>query len=138
MKEYDQNNNIINVLKEGKGYIKKYNKLNILIFECEFTNGSRNGKGKVYYENGSLMFEGEYLNGEKTNKGKLYTEKGNLIFEGEFLYNQPIKGKKFINGRLEYEGEFLFDRKYNGKGYDEKGHIVYELNNGYGKVKEYF
>ena len=69
VKEYDKNNNIINSLKEGKGYIKEYNKSNILSFECELINGLRNGKGKEYYENGSLMFEGEYLDGEKTGKG---------------------------------------------------------------------
>ena len=28
-----------------------------------------------------------------------------------------------------------FRKKYSGKGYDNKGNIIYELNNGNGKVK---
>ena len=31
----------------------------------------------------------------------------------------------------------MYKKKWNGKGYDEKGNIIYELNNGTGKVKEY-
>ena len=38
---------------------------------------------------------------------------------------------------MEYEGEFLFNKKWNGKGFDENGNIIYELNNGNGKVREY-
>ena len=138
IKVYDKNHKIINELKEGKGYVKKYNKNNILLAESDFKNGVINGKGKEYYNNGTLGFEGELLNGYKTGKCKLYSENGNLAFEGEFLYDQPIKGKRYINKKLEYEGEFLNFVKYNGKGYDEKGNIAYELKNGFGKVKEYF
>jgi len=36
-----------------------------LIFEGEYLNGQRNGKGKEYYENETLKFEGEYFNGKK-------------------------------------------------------------------------
>ena len=42
------------------------------MFEGEYLNGQRNGKGKEYYSNGKLKFEGEYLNGERLN-GNLYT-----------------------------------------------------------------
>jgi len=31
----------------------------------------KNGKVKIYYNNGKLEYEGEYLNGEKNGKGKL-------------------------------------------------------------------
>ena len=34
-----------------------------LIFEGEYLNGERNGKGKEYYDNGILKCEGKYLNG---------------------------------------------------------------------------
>ena len=70
IKEYDINNNIINELKEGKGYLKLYNKNNILLKECEFINGLQNGKGKEYYDNGKLEFEGEFLNEKKMEKVK--------------------------------------------------------------------
>ena len=107
-------------------------------FEGEYLNGRRHGKGRKYFGDGKLKFEGEYLNGEKNGKGKEYNNKGILIFDGEYLYNYQFKGKKCINGKLEYEGEYLFNEKWNGKGYDENGNIIYELNNGNGKVKEYY
>ena len=61
------------------------------------------------------MFEGEYLNGKRNGKGIEYYSNGNKLFEGEYLN----------------------DLKWNGKGYDDNGNIIYELNNGNGKVKEY-
>ena len=63
-KGYDKNNNIIYELKEGKGFIKEFSDFNgNLIFEGEYLNGKRNGKGKEYYKR-KLLFEGEYLNGK--------------------------------------------------------------------------
>ena len=58
--------------------------------------------------------------------------------EIQYLYDHKKRGKEYINGRLKYEGDYLFDNKWNGKGYDEKGNIIYELNNGNGKIKEYY
>ena len=58
-KGYDNNNNILYELKDGKGYIKEY-----------------------YSYSGILEFEGEYLNGLKNGKGKEYDWEGNLLFEG--------------------------------------------------------
>ena len=42
----------------------------LLIYEGEYLNGKRNGKGKEYYY-GDLIFEGEYLDGKKWD-GKSY------------------------------------------------------------------
>jgi len=42
------------------------------MFEGEYLNGKRNGKGKEYYDNGNLKFDGEYLYGERNGKGKEY------------------------------------------------------------------
>ena len=179
-KGYDEFNNIIYELKDGKGFIKEINNDGCLIFEGEYLNGQRNGKGKEYknnliifegeylngvrwngkgfdpnnnivyelkegegfikefHENGKLKFEGEYKNGKKNGKGKEYNPGGKLIFDGEYLYNYRIKGKEFLNGKLEFEGEYLYDKKYNGKGYDKNGIVIYEVNNGNGKVKEYY
>ena len=129
--------NIIYTLKEGKGLIKEYNDFDKLIFEGEYLNGKRNGKGKEYYCGNKLRFKGEYLNGKRNAKGKEYYENGKLKFEGEYLYGYKLKGKLYMKEKLEYEGEFLYYKKYNGKGYDENGNIIYELINGNGKVKEY-
>ena len=66
-------------MKDGKGYIKEYNKSNgILIYEGNYLNGERNGNGKEYYNNGKLKFEGVYLNG-KRNEGKEYDKHAKII-----------------------------------------------------------
>ena len=83
------------------------------------------------------MFEGEYLNGEKNGKGKKYNNKGELIFEGEYLDREKRKG---IGNEYDYdvlfEGEYFNGVKWNGKGYDDKGNIIYELINGNGNIIE--
>ena len=87
-----------------------------LIFEGEYSNGERNGKGKEYDDKGKLEFEGEYINGKRNGKGKEYDYYGTLIFEGEYFNN-----KKWI-----------------GTMYDSKGNIINKLNNNInGKGKEY-
>ena len=78
-KGYDKKGNIGFEIKNGKGSIKEYNKYDELIFEGEYLNGKRNGKGKEYSYDGKLIFEGEYLNGEQWN-GKGYDE----LDESEF------------------------------------------------------
>ena len=76
-KLYDNSNNMIYELKDGKGFIKEFNDFDgILIFEGEYLDGKRNGKGKEYY-NRKLLFEGEYLNGKKWN-GKIEDNLNNV------------------------------------------------------------
>ena len=71
--------------------VKEFNKKK-LIFEGEYINGEKCGKGKEYDDYGNLIYEGEYLNEKRNDKGKEY-KKGKLIFEGEYLYNLIIKEK---------------------------------------------
>ena len=63
-KGYDENDNIIYELINGNGKVKEYNDYGNLVFEGEYLNGKRNGKGKEYFY-GKLIFEGEYINGKK-------------------------------------------------------------------------
>ena len=133
--------------KDGKGreYIIY---TNILIFEGEYLNKKRNGKGKEYYKNGKLMFEGEYLNGKRWNgkgydkngiiefeikngngKGKEYNYNNELIFEGEYLNGEKNgKGKEYdYNNRLKFEGEYLNgERNGKGKEYYDKDKLMFE------------
>ena len=83
------------VEKNGKGkeFMLYTNKL---IFEGEYLNGKRSGKGKEYFENGKIKFEGAYLNGEKSGKGKEYYYDGKLIFEGEYLNGKDGMEKDII------------------------------------------
>ena len=63
------------VIYEKDRKVKEYNKDDILLFEGEYLNGKRNGKGKEYdYKNfkNFLIYEGEYLNGKRNGKGKEY------------------------------------------------------------------
>ena len=63
-KGFDEIGNIIYELKNGNGKVKEYNYKGKLIFEGEYLNAKRNGKGKEYFDD-KLIFEGEYLNGER-------------------------------------------------------------------------
>ena len=109
IKVYDQQKNIICEIKEGKGNMKEIDDYHNLIYEGEYLNGERNGKGKEY-KYGKLIFEGEYLNGLRNGKVK------------EYYIN--IINKKLT---LLFEGEYKNGKKWNGKGYDENGNIIYNI-----------
>ena len=99
---------------------KEYNIYGHLIYEGEYLNGERNGKGKEYRYNTIdkitfIKFEGEYLNGKRNGKGKDLSIEGKILFEGEYL-----------NGC-----------KWNGKIYDIKNNNIYEIKNGCGYYKEF-
>ena len=49
---YNIKGNIKWEIKDGKGHIKEYYKNGKLLFEGEYLNGERNGKGNEYYKNG--------------------------------------------------------------------------------------
>ena len=123
----------------GKEYYY-YGDNKILIYEGEFSNGQRNGKGKVFYDNDILMYESEYLKGKKTGKGKEYHRNGKLLFEGEYLNDRELFGNKYD------EKGNLIDKinhiKGEGKDYNDYGKIIFEGDylNGkrHGKGKEYF
>jgi len=115
--------------KKGKEY-----KLgtNILIFEGEYKNGKRNGKGKEYYKNGKLKFQGEYLKGKRWS-GKGYNIDGEIILELE-----NGKGKEYYKkDKLKFEGEFFGEKMWNGKIYNYQGKEEFVIINGKGYIKEY-
>ena len=120
------------------------NNLNINLANYKIFSGKNivydNGKIKEYdsydYE---LLFEGEYLNKKRNGKGKEYNSYGDLEFEGEYLNGKRNgKGKEFYDSEiLKFEGEYLDGKRWNGKGYDMDNNVVYELKNGNGFIKEY-
>ena len=76
------------IIYESKGIGKEYNVYyDILIFEGEYLNGERNGKGKEYWGD-FLEFEGEYFKGKRHGKGKQYSAENSLEFEGNYLNGQ--------------------------------------------------
>ena len=136
IKKYD-NGNIDYRIEDEKGF-KKGNY--IIYYEI------KDGKGfMIDYDNEDCIFEGEYLNGERNGKGKEYTIYGNsyLVYEGEYLNGKRNgKGKEYINiylesaiggyGKLFFEGEYFNGKRWNGKGYGANEKIAYEIQNGIG------
>ena len=139
--DYNINNNKILYEFEsnnGKGNIrgKEYNEVHNILFEGEYKDWKRHGKGKEYYNNCvkhiyvnqkieiKLKYEGEYINGKKwTGKGYDFYKK--LAYE--------IKnGNGFIkeyhdNGKLKYEGNYLNgDKNGKGKEYFSNGKLKFE------------
>jgi len=83
------------------------------LYEGEFLNDKRHGKGKLYND-GKIKYDGEYLNGKKHGNGKLYL-KNELIFEGEFKDDKRWngKGKEYEYEELEdVDNELIFEGEY--------------------------
>ena len=70
-------------IKDYKTYKDRY-----IIYETKF-------RGKEYDRNNELIYEGEYLNGEKSGKGKEYFH-GKVIFEGEFLRGKKMEKVEYM------------------------------------------
>ena len=56
-KYYNIKNNSTFEIKNGKGYIKEYDDFYESIFEGEYLNGDRNGKGKEFFYDGKLYLK---------------------------------------------------------------------------------
>ena len=84
-----------------------------LIFEGEFLNGKKNGKGREYFGDGRVKCEGEYIKGEKNGKRKEYSLYGDLKFD-----------KDYMNRKI-----------WNMKEYDTEGNIINVIKKGKGLVK---
>ena len=137
-KIFDKDNNFTEI-KNGKGNIKVFNQDGDLIFEGEYLNGKRNGKGKEYNKYNKLIFDGEFKNDKRWN-GKGYDGLNNLAYE---LINGKGKVKDFEYGNFRFEGEYLNgERNGKGKEFYESGDLLFEgeyLNGKKnGKGKEYY
>ena len=154
---------ILKIDKNGRGRV--YNPKGHLIFEGEYSNKKKNGKGKEYFfrkiifegefkdgkKNGigkeyfsffkGLQYEGEYRDGKRNGKGKEYDVSSNLVFEGEFLNDKRWNGKAYSyykNSKLLFEGEYKNGKIWNGKIYKiNNNEIDCEIINGNGTYKNY-
>ena len=96
-KGYDEKGNIIYELINGKGKVKEYNNFDCnLIYEGEYLDGKRNGKGKEYDNILGKIFEGEFLNGKKW-KGKEteYNLDHKVYRENEYIEGKIVETKKY-------------------------------------------
>ena len=98
---YDENGIIIYKINNGNGFIKEY---------------KYNDDYHYYIHNLTLVFEGEYLNGEKHGKGKEYDKEGKIAFEGEYNEDKRWNGKGNVEEKYNYPGKTVFESDYiNGK-----------------------
>ena len=118
---------------KGKEYEYIFNANDELIqmkFECEYLNKQRNGLGKkINCDNGIVLFECNYKYGRKEGKAKEYYPNGKLKREGEYFDDRRTGNWKeyYDNGKLKFEGKFVMG-KYNavGKEYNEFGDLIHE------------
>jgi len=126
--------------KNGKG--KEYDGFeDVLIYEGDFLNGERSGKGKILFKNGKINYIGQFLDGKRHGLGKEYDSNFELKFIGNYLYGgKNGKGKEIddINNynKIIFEGEFRNGKKWTGKGYDNYFKELFELKDGKGYVKQ--
>ena len=95
---------------------------NKLIFEGEYKNATKNGKGREYDDNGKIIFEGEYSNGKRIN-GVGYDDSGYPIL----ILSDKIGKEYYKNGGIKFEGEYINDKRWNGKFYDYNGNEIFEI-----------
>ena len=132
----------LKLFKHNKKYQKKLglNIINYQIYSGKYTIYETNSKiAKEYGINdNSLIFEGEYLNGERNGKGREY-EFDILVFQGEYLNGKKYgKGIEFYdNGNIKYEGYYLNGKRWNGMMHDKIFYTVCNIINGKGIIKEY-
>ena len=139
---YNYNGELEYKIINGKGIIKEYNNIGKLIFEGEYINGEKTGKGIEYnQEEDNFKFEGEYKKGQKNEKGKEYIN-NKLIFECEYLNGKKWneKGKEYLimnnpiankfEKILVFEGEYSNGKAINGISYDYIKNKEYKLIQG--------
>ena len=132
------------IVQEENGKTKEFSLFdNQLLFEGEYLNGKRNGKGKEYLLSGrfgyiDMIFEGEYLNGKRNGKGKLYSYRNDILISEEEYSNGILDGKVkyYKEGLLFFLGEYKKGKPWNARTYD-KNNVLYEIKEGNGYIKLY-
>lgn len=116
--KFTQSNNYKkNILKGEMNKMTGYGKRTYedgTVYEGEYVNGLRNGKGRIEYPNGDVQ-EGEWKDDKPNGYGKATFSKG-TIYEGEFKnWKRNGHGKMIFSSGDIYEGEWKDDLK-NGHG----------------------
>ena len=133
-KIYNYNGNEEFEIKDGKGFIKEFDNEGNVIYEGEYLNGKRNGKGKEYFLN--LILRGWQHYDWNPNFKKEY--------EPIFRYRFNLFGKESHSlevwedtARIKFEGEQLNGKRWKGKGYNYFRKEEFEIMDGKGFVREY-
>ena len=97
------------------------------VYEGQWKDGSRHGKGKTFYGSGNIQYDGDFYNGYKKGQGTLYDTKGNVIYKGGWDLNKYNEsGVEYENdGLLRYEGNWKYGLKDgNGRLYHPDGKTI--------------
>ena len=87
-------------LKDGKGFIKEYFINGQLIFEGEYLNGKKKGKGKEYDSRGKIIFKNENLNGGNGEKKCVTATKRNFVkFESKLDTEKKYDLNKYVGAQ---------------------------------------
>ena len=65
-----------------------YNEEGSLIYEGNFQAGNYHGNGTLYYANGIKKYEGEFYQGKEQGQGSSYSNTGKRLFTGLFARNE--------------------------------------------------
>ena len=126
---------IIKYIQENLSQGKKMYGKNI--YDGDFFNGKKDGKGKMKYENGEYYI-GQWSKDRRHGKGKLYNKIGKIKYEGDF-YNDKMEGKGkyyYENADYYYVGNWLNDKEH-GRGalYYKNGDLKYVGEFAFGKFE---
>ena len=70
-------------------------------YEGPFSKNLKHGKGRYEFKS-KLVFEGEYFEGVKRGKGKLYNADGTVAYEGSFDKGLPHgPGEMMVGGQVQ-------------------------------------
>ncbi len=101
------------------------------IIEYDVVDGVKQGKFKLYYEDGTLEMEGQLENNNNVGKWKYYYPDGKLESEGFFVDNKP-EGRwvwYYPSGKIKEEGSYTKGIRVGWwKQYDETGGVIEEKN----------
>jgi hypothetical protein len=73
----------------GKGIFKDKN--GKVVYEGDFLNGDRTGKGIQHFPDGA-RYEGDHLKGQFHGNGILYGPDGKIIMQGKWEHNKFVSG----------------------------------------------
>ncbi|PCI92749.1 MAG: hypothetical protein COB15_17330 [Flavobacteriales bacterium] len=128
----------INGKANGYGKLTKYvNEVIESIYEGDYKDGIREGKGKFTHIGENSVLECTFHNGQAIGNG-VYEMKGGNRYVGEIVnYRSHGNGILYLANGAKFEGFFVSDKMYTGKftNYDSKV-IYFQKRNIVEKIKE--
>ena len=87
-------------------------------YEGQFKNGSYNGNGTSYYDNGQIEYRGLWKTSVKSGQdGTLYASNGSLLYVGEFENNITEGIGVFYTNNVIYHVRRIRNKSFNGHGF---------------------